>query len=560
MTDECYNDIAYAFPRSDTPSWKETQSRAAKLSGFEPRWIECCVQSCCAFVGQHAQLQQCPICEQPRFDKRGKPRRRWPYLPLIPRFQAFMASPEVASRNLYRSRHRHSPAKTTDIFDGHHYRRLLRTFVNIDGQKQPHKHFSDKRDFALGLSTDGFQIFKRRSKSAWPLFIFNYNLPPESRFLRENILALGCIPGHAVDFDSFLLPLVEELLQLEAGIRTYDARCKEYFLLHAYLLHVFGDIPAVSLATRTKGHNGLCPCRHCMIRGVRVPGQARSPAYVPLHRMGHPDVNTVPDMPEVYNPLDLPMRTHQQFMEQARHVEAAPTKAEKDRRAKDCGIKGVPLLSRLSSISFPDSFPFDFMHLIWENLVKNLFQFWTGTFKNLDHEAYQIPDDHWKHVGDESAASGRTIPLAFGPPPPNVATDKQSWTADSRSFWTLYLGPVLLDGRLRAPFFRHFIELVKLLHRCLDFEYPAGSSQDLRAGFSEWVIEYERRVGAFLCYTCMLITTPDFTINMILVACQLVHSQFMHCFILLILLRHWVPYGATGASRWSATADTFSEP
>jgi hypothetical protein len=103
------------------------------------------------------------------------------------------------------------------------------------------------------------------------------------------------------------------------------------------------------------------------------------------------------------------------------------------------------------------------MHLIWENLVKNLFQFWTGTFKNLDHKAYQIPDDHWKHVGNESAALGHTIPLAFGPPPPNVATNKQSWTADSRSFWTLYLRPVLLDGRLHAPFFRHFIELVKLL-------------------------------------------------------------------------------------------------
>jgi hypothetical protein len=554
ITSECYDDVPYAFPRSNTPSWKETEARAAKLSGLKPQWLDCCIGSCCAFVGRHAQLEQCPICEQARFDRRGKPRRRWLYLPLIPRFQAFMESPEVAVRNLYRSRHQHSPINTTDIFDGNHYCRLLQTYVTINGQPQPYKHFSDKRDFALGLSTDGFQIFKRRSKSAWPLFIFNYNLPPESRFLRENVLALGCIPGHAIDFDSFLWPLVEELLQLEAGIRTYDAHKKEFFTLHAYLLHVFGDIPAISLATRMKGHNGKCPCRHCMIRGVRIPGQARSPAYVPLHRAEHPDVNTVPDMPEVYDPLNLPMRTHAQFMEQARHVEAAPSQAEANRRAKECGIKGVPLLSKLSSISFPDSFPFDFMHLIWENLIKNLFQLWTGTFKTIDHEAYRISDEDWKKVGDESAASGRTIPLAFGPPPSNVATDKQSWTADSRSFWTLYLGPVLLNGRLRAPFFQHSVKLVKLLHRCLDFEYPAGRAQELREGFAEWVVDYERYVHSVMLRLQNLKVTLGSTTNTTLAVYLLVRLLFTR--FCTSSTQFWLSdlFGVIGASLWSVTA------
>jgi hypothetical protein len=59
-------------------------------------------------------------------------------------------------------------------------------------------------------------------------------------------------------------------------------------------------------------------------------------------------------------------------MDQAREVQFAPTATEEERLAKTYGIKGIPLLSYLPSLSFPKSFPFDFMHLIYENLIKNL--------------------------------------------------------------------------------------------------------------------------------------------------------------------------------------------
>ena len=55
--------------------------------------------------------------------------------------------------------------------------------------------FSDPRDIVLGFSTDSFGPFKKRNKTAWPLIIFNYNLPPKERFQKENIISLGTIPG-----------------------------------------------------------------------------------------------------------------------------------------------------------------------------------------------------------------------------------------------------------------------------------------------------------------------------------------------------------------------------
>jgi hypothetical protein len=41
------------------------------------------------------------------------------------------------------------------------------------------------------------------------------------------------------------------------------------------------------------------------------------------------------------------------------------------------------------------------MHLIWENLIPNLIEFWTGKFKDLDHEGrgYVIESRVWEEVG-----------------------------------------------------------------------------------------------------------------------------------------------------------------
>ena len=79
---------------------------------------------------------------------------------------------------------------------------------------------------------------------------------------------------------------------------------------------------------------------------------------------------------------------------------------------KEYGINGIPVLSSISSNFFPSSFPFDFMHLIWGNLIPNLIDFWTGTIKDLDHVAKgQLIEPHiWNEIGMTTAACGATIP------------------------------------------------------------------------------------------------------------------------------------------------------
>ena len=132
----------------------------------------------------------------------------------------------------------HKPGMTTDIFNGLYYRSLLEERVVAGDRMFPHNYFLDHRDIALSFATDGFAPFKRQKLTAWILLVFNYNLPPEQRFQKDNILCVGIIPGlkKPWDADSFIYPLVCELLELTAGMSTYDALLTVVHWYMQYLL------------------------------------------------------------------------------------------------------------------------------------------------------------------------------------------------------------------------------------------------------------------------------------------------------------------------------------
>src|SRR6266576_1729806 len=93
-------------------------------------------------------------------------------------------------------------------------------------------------------------------------------------------------------------------------------------------------------------------------------------------------------------------RTHDGFIGEANQVQFAITTTLGESLATKFGIKGIPLLSSLGSLSFPASFPYDFMHLVWENLIPNLVLFWAGCFKELSHEGmgYALSDSVWNEI------------------------------------------------------------------------------------------------------------------------------------------------------------------
>ena len=136
-------------------------------------------------------------------------------------------------------------------------------------------------------------------------------------------------------------------------------------------------------------------------------------------------------------------------MIQAHNIEMAPNNATHEWLTKEHGIKGIPVLSSISSIGFPSLFPFNFMHLIWENLILNLTEFWTGEFKDLGHqgEGYCIKPHIWNKIGAAIAACNVTVLAAFRAPVPNIAMKQSQMSAEMYANWMLYIAPIVLHGR-----------------------------------------------------------------------------------------------------------------
>ncbi|THU93897.1 hypothetical protein K435DRAFT_820122 [Dendrothele bispora CBS 962.96] len=134
------------------------------------------------------------------------------------------------------------------------------------------------------------------------------------------------------------------------------------------------------------------------------------------------------------------------------------------------------------------------MHLFWENLMKNLIKLWTSEFKGMDSGSgeYELEKTVWTAIGEATASSGATIPSCYGARVPNVSADGVYLTAEMISFWTLYIGPALLQRKFhQRRYYDHFIRLVRLLNICLQFEITQDEITFLEEGLVSWVKDYE---------------------------------------------------------------------
>ncbi|KAG8725154.1 hypothetical protein FRC09_007143 [Ceratobasidium sp. 395] len=390
----------------------------------------------------------------------------------------------------YRARFIVSPdGVIQDIFDGAHYQHLRARRVWTAHASYDHTYFSQPTDIALGLSTDGFGPFRKRKGSCWPLILFNYNLPPTIRFQLEHILCLGVIPGpkEPKEIGTFLQPLIDELDELAAGVPAWDGLNNRAFCLRAYLIACFGDMPAVAKLMCMKGPSGKRPCRACNILGVQ---HENGKSYAALNRPF--DQNPTP-----YDPLNLPRRTHAQYVEQANQVDSAARDNAEDNRAIRFGINSLSPLADVPSLEFPTSFPHDFMHLIFQNVIPTLLKLWTRTKKYAEfgtgHEDYLLDKNVWSAIGEACAASGDNIPSVFGCRVPNLSEKDSFVTAEARHLFATQLAPALLLGEFkRDVYYQHFVELVRLINMCTGFKLAAGGVQEIRSGFAQWVQEYER--------------------------------------------------------------------
>lgn len=474
--------------KTEIPSLKALRARMHRLSALSPKFWDCCINTCIAYTGHLSKLTTCPICAAPRLDPiTKKPQNSYSTIPLIPQLRALFCHPETAQKLQYRHMYENQDNTISDIFDGERYKKLRKTNVVIEGQEQPYRYFEEQHEIALGLSADGMCPFKKRKHTCWPLMIVNYNLPPDERTHIDNLICVGVIPGPKcpADINSFLQPLIDELLELARGTAAVDVSQRRLFALRAHLISIFGDIPALTKILEFLGHNACFPCRFCLIPTVAAATSGGGThRYCPLQQ---PDGFRT-------SPLELPLRTHENCLEVGLQVLQAPNNTARENLASKSGIKGVTLLAQLHSVTVPASFPVDLMHMIWLNLIPQLVELWTGCFNNLDDgaESYCIDLTVWSAIGTICQNSGSTIPSSFGCKVPSF--EKRSYfIAETWNNFTMLLAPHLLWRRFsNKRYYNHFARLVRLLRLVLSFDLPREDLVTIRQGFANWIEEYEQ--------------------------------------------------------------------
>ncbi|KAF8599810.1 hypothetical protein BDV93DRAFT_448709, partial [Ceratobasidium sp. AG-I] len=268
------------------------------------------------------------------------------------------------------------------------------------------------------------------------------------------------------------------------------------FCLRAFLITCFGDMPAIAKLMCMKGHGGKSPCRACCILDVREgPDPHQKTNYVPLSRT----FDHTPNQPRVYDGMNLPRRSHAEFVAQAVHVGSSKHDTEAAQRSRITGINVLSPLARLSSIDFPRSFPHDFMHVMFENVIPGLLDIWThtGKFSTLStgYEDYVLHSELWEEIGKACANSGDAIPSAFGCRIPNLHDKRSQSSSESNLLFATLLAPALLRGRFKRPvYYQHFMKLVRLINLCIGFEVSRDQIGEIRRGFAQWVKDYERYV------------------------------------------------------------------
>lgn len=140
------------------------------------------------------------------------------------------------------------------------------------------------------------------------------------------------------------------------------------------------------------------------------------------------------------------------------------------------------------------------MHVLFENLMKELLSLWQGTYKatmmtgnaTID-EDYVLSERQWDLIDREVTESTKLVPAQMAPSLSSV-TERGYWNADSYAYFMMFLGPIVLKNRLPLRYYRHFVDLSELVQLTTQTEITSAGVERIETGFVEWVQQFEKCV------------------------------------------------------------------
>lgn len=287
----------------------------------------------------------------------------------------------------------------SDIWDGFYIKNIL--------QKG---HF-----YSMTFNTDGVVIHSSSKQTFWPLLLICNFLPPALRFKEKNIIVGGIYYGiEKPNFNSFILPLVEEFQQLSSEGIVMNSELFKFHVTHASL-----DLPAKAVVQNITQYNGYNACSYCK----------------------HPGEKTSKGVRYTLN-SNCPTRDHTDMIATIQRVLTSNKVV--------LGIKGLSPLIGFQNFDLVKSFTIDYMHGLLLGVTKNMLSFWWDSENH--NSLFYITQTEKRYINQRIKS---IKPCRFINRKINSLDDYKQFKASQFRHFLLYFHPVL-NGFLKKKYYEHF--------------------------------------------------------------------------------------------------------
>lgn len=299
---------------------------------------------------------------------------------------------------------------------------------------------SSPHSFAFALNVDWFQPYQHTTFSVGVLYLTILNLPRTIRYKRENAILIGIIPGPhepKLNINSFLMPLVEELLQFWNGIQL--SICGKDVLVKAGVLCVACDLPAGRKTCGFLGHTAKLGCSKCL---KSFPGEFGKKDYSGFER-------------SMWSKRDD--KHHRENLEK---IKASNTQSKTRELESLYGVRYSCLVD-LPYFDAPRMLCIDPMHNLFLGTGKHMITVW------IDKD--WICKDHFKIIQD--IIDSFRVPSDIGRIPLKIESGFSGFKADQFKNWIIiYSIPALFDilPSEQLECWRHYVLACRILcKQCL---------------------------------------------------------------------------------------------
>ena len=310
----------------------------------------------------------------------------------------------------------------TDVYDGKLWKEWM-DFDNVPFLKVP-------GNLILMHNLDWFQPYKHTPYSIGVIYLVIQNLPRRLRFIPENIIIVGTIPGprepSCDELNPYLDSMVDDLLQLWKGLplKTPSSNIT-YRYVRAALVYISCDLPAT--------------CKICGFYGIKAKyGCSKCLKEFPSISLSLTDYSGYDR--EQWQPRNLTCH-----LAQVQRAKNATSQTARDKIEREIGVRYSELL-RLKYFDIVRCHVVDPMHNLFLGTAKRMLKLW--------REGGFLTERIFKDI--QSQVDSINTPSNIGRLPNKIASQFSGFTAEQWMLWTTLYSPLILREILPEDNYTHW--------------------------------------------------------------------------------------------------------